>query len=99
MTYRLAIRTAAENDLADIRDWYESRKPGLGLEFLTEIDAAIARIVQEPLSYPQMHRDVRRALVPRFPYKLWFRVQPATVVVIACTHAVRGPAFLETRLS
>ena len=98
MIYDIAIRKAAEEDLGRIQGWYEAQRPSLGFEFTNQIDLALQRIAAEPLSYPPMHRDVRRALVHRFPYKLWFRVQQTAVVVVACTHGVRGPAFLGGRL-
>jgi len=98
VNYNVAIRKAAEEDLERIQDWYESRAHGLGTEFRDEIDIAILRIAKEPLSHLPMHQDIRRALVRRFPYKLWFRVRSSAVVVIACTHAVRGPGYLVSRL-
>ena len=70
MTYSIAIRKAAEDDLAQVRDWYDANRPGLGLEFLTEIDSVLERISLDPLNYPVMYRVIRRALVHRFPYKL-----------------------------
>jgi len=99
MKYELAIRKAAEDDLAQVRDWYDAQRPGLGSEFLIEVDAACARMVESPLAYPTMHRDVRRVLVRRFPYKLWFRIVNDTVVVLACTHAARGPTYTNRRLT
>ncbi len=34
MNFELIIRPEAEADIADAFDWYESRVPGLGSEFL-----------------------------------------------------------------
>jgi len=70
----------------------------LGIEFIAEIALAIERIAAEPYSYPELHKDVRRALVRRFPYKLWFRLTDSRVTVIACTHAARAPRYVTQRL-
>ena len=51
--------------------WYESRRPGLGEEFLQALTSTRARILEHPEAYPVLHRATRRALIPqRFPYGL-----------------------------
>lgn len=45
------LRRAAELDLAAAEDWYESQRQGLGGEFREAVDAAIARIADNPLAY------------------------------------------------
>lgn len=44
------------------------------------------------------YREVRRASVKRFPYILYFVVQPQQVILVACLHARRGPRALLDRL-
>ena len=85
------IRRAAELDLMRIEDWYEGRRPGLGHEFREAVDAAIARIGENPLAYPDRYRGARRALVRRFPYILWYRVLADFALVLACVHGKRDP--------
>ncbi len=67
MTYRLIIRPEAETELAEAFDWYERRLPGLGAEFLTAIDTAVASILGNPFQHPIIYRNVRRAPARRFP--------------------------------
>jgi hypothetical protein len=52
------------------RDWYEKRRPGVGVTFVTRVDEAIQSIAADPQVYQQIHRDVRRARLRRFPYGL-----------------------------
>lgn len=68
MTSAVSIRRAAARDIAEARAWYEAQQVGLSTEFLDELEAALARIGEGPLQFPQVHRDARRALVRRFPY-------------------------------
>ena len=42
MSRRLIIRLEAETDLTDSAEWYDSREPGLGLEFLLEVHSGFA---------------------------------------------------------
>lgn len=46
-----------------------------------------------------MHRDIRRAIVRRFPYLIWYRVIGETVIVLAFTYAGRDPKYVKTRLT
>jgi hypothetical protein len=41
---------------------------------------------------------VRRAIVPRFPYLLWYRVMNQNVTVLACTHVRQDPEKVIKRL-
>jgi toxin ParE1/3/4 len=51
--------------------------------------ANLALIERSPTAFPVVHRDVRRCLLGRFPYALYFRLLPNELRVIACTHLRR----------
>jgi toxin ParE1/3/4 len=98
LTLPVLIRRAAELDLMGIEDWYEARRPGLGHEFREAVDAAIVRIGENPLAYPDRYRGARRALVRRFPYIPWYRLHADFVLVLACVHGKRDPRAIRARL-
>ena len=91
------VRLAAETDIRDAALWYESRQPGLGSEFTLRIDALIERIAQYPLQFPEIESGVRRALLQRFPYAIYF-VVATSPVVIAVLHQRRHPDTWKPRL-
>ena len=68
MTFRLIIRPEAELDLAEGRDWYESRREGLGAEFLTAVDKVFNSIRATPEMYAPEYKSVRLVGLNRFPY-------------------------------
>lgn len=92
MSWQVRVRAAAENDLREARDWYERRRKGLGEEFLACAAAAIARIEERPEQFPEYYSGFRRALTPRFPYKVFFRVEGELVIVFRVLHAARSHA-------
>jgi plasmid stabilization system protein ParE len=71
--------------------WYETHRSGLGAEFHSEVSKVIDRLAETPLIYQIVHRDVRRAVVHRFPYPIWYRVRGEVVTVLACTHGRQVP--------
>ena len=58
-------------DLQEAYDWYESRRSGLGEEFLTSVDACVAGIRRRPEMYAVVHAGFRRAMLRRFPYAVF----------------------------
>lgn len=90
-------RRAAAADIARVYARYERERKGLGEEFLAELRATAARVVQLPSSFPIIHRQTRRAPVHRFPYRLFYRVIDETVVFVACFHVRRDPALWQRR--
>jgi plasmid stabilization system protein ParE len=95
---RLVIRPEAQADIRGARAWYEGERPGLGDEFLDELDRLLRRAKETPLQFPEVIRGVRRALLHRFPYALYFVVKPdGSVVVLTVVHQRRRPAVWKRR--
>jgi plasmid stabilization system protein ParE len=97
VTYRVIVRPLAERDIVDAKTWYDLRRPGLGSEFLDTLDELEERLEQTPLIYPVVYRGMRRAVLRRFPYLVYFIVRGQTVSVTACLHAARDPRLIESR--
>ncbi len=89
---------AARQDIADALTWYEEQLPGLGLEFLRCIDAVLDSVQRHPLMYPTVLAHYRRAVIRRFPYVLFYDVEPARIVVYAVFHCSQDPAKWKARL-
>jgi plasmid stabilization system protein ParE len=91
------VRPAAAADIDDAFVWYEAQRLGLGQEFLAAADALIDAIAEQPLRYPLVLRNTRRALLRRFPYAMYFRLYGDIVVVVACMHGRRNPRRWQVR--
>lgn len=89
--------SAASADLLAAHDWYEQRSPGLGKDFVRMVDAALAGIARHPELFPPIHRGLRRGLVRRFPYAIFYCIDPDAVRVIAVLHAKMDLHRLESR--
>ncbi|MFN0180717.1 MAG: type II toxin-antitoxin system RelE/ParE family toxin [Gemmatimonadales bacterium] len=85
------VRPLAEADVQAAFDWYEEQAEGLGHEFLRALDASYASIARWPESYPVVYRGVRRALLRRFPYLVYYRSIPQAIEVLACVHGKQHP--------
>ena len=95
--YRLVAEPRADLDVAAAYQWYESERPGLGRQFLDQLEAAYDRIAQDPVGYQDLESGIRRVLLRRFPYAVYFAVESDVVVVLAVLHVSRNPAEWQRR--
>ncbi len=89
----------AEQEMHDAFEWYEHQFKGLGDEFLFELNQAVIRIRQYPESCPVDKAGMRRVLLSRFPYGLWYVVKPDSITVYAVAHLHREPNYWIDRSS
>ncbi|MCX7111355.1 MAG: type II toxin-antitoxin system RelE/ParE family toxin [Proteobacteria bacterium] len=92
---RLLPEAKAEFDAA--ADWYEQQRRGLGLDFVTRIREVFKRLAVNPKLYAMVYRDVRQAIVTRFPYVVLYREEPGGILVISVFHTAQDPTPWKTR--
>ncbi len=87
----IVLREEAEADLQAAWSWYEARRAGLGDEMLLEVRAKLDAVAETPGLFAKIRGDVRRALVRRFPYSIFFVEESQRIVVLAVMHGARDP--------
>ena len=97
MTPRLVFRPEAEAELLDARAWYEGERVGLGAIFAAAVETTVTAILQDPLAYPRVKGDIRRAVVRRFLYAVYFRPIDDEIIVLAVMHGRRNPRHWRSR--
>jgi len=90
---------AARAELIDAQDWYENEVPGLGQRFRGAVDAVVGRMSANPRQFPVIYKNLRRALLRRFPYSLLFVLEAdESLTVVACFHGNRDPLHWQKRV-
>lgn len=97
MSLSIRLRREVEEDLEDAARWYEEQQRGLGNEFLDEVMRTLALVLQQPTMYPVVGREAHRALIRRFPFGVYYRVEASRVVVVAVMHGSRHPRHWKSR--
>ena len=97
MKYVLVFRPEVRDDIRDAYDWHESQQAGLGDDVIDCVDELLNRICMMPEAYAIVYRDVRRAVIKRFPYAIYYRVISSRVVVTAIFHGRRDPKLWRSR--
>lgn len=98
MTWAVRLTRAAVEDLREASDWYQREAPHVASTFRRAVREAHERIGNNPWQYPDVYRGVRRALIHRFPYGVFFRLQEERVQVIAIVHQARDPGVWKRRV-
>ena len=91
MSLKVYLRPEAETDIEEAAIWYEEQRQGLGQEFLDDVLSLCETISENPAIYPVVHRRTRRALIRRFPFGVYFRIEDKQVIVVAVIHGSRHP--------
>ena len=97
MKFKVFLRKEAEEDLKEAFDYYEDCREGLGADFLLCVEEALARLSKNPNLNRKVFKSVRRSLVKRFPYGLFYLVQGSNVSIISVLHARKNPSSWKKR--
>jgi plasmid stabilization system protein ParE len=88
-TIRLALR-----DIEQAAAYYRGQQVSLGEEFLSEIDAAIAAISAAPYQFEEFRPGMRRFLLDRFPYGVYYRMRGDDLIeIVVVKHHSRRPGL------
>ncbi len=97
MARRVIVQPQSDLDIQAAALWYEDQQSGLGLRFLAELDLVFERIEDNPLQFPRLEGEVRRALFRRFPYGVYFLPESDAIKVLAVLHLHRQPDVWKSR--
>jgi len=94
----ITIRKAAEQDIDDAYQWYETNKDGLGERFLEKLTESFGKIEEFPKLFPTVHRGMRRAFIRQFPYGIFYLEHEESISVMAVMHAKKNPVSWQERI-
>ena len=95
--YTIEFKPEVYDDIKVAYDWYESQRVGLGEDFLLTLEESYAKIVRMPKLYQLIYETVRRKLVRRFPYGVFFTLRGDKIIVIAVLHTKSNPVTWNER--
>jgi plasmid stabilization system protein ParE len=91
------LRAAAQHEANEAARWYEGQRPGLGADFVAELQRVFAVLSAHPDRYPVAAGDTRQAPLSRFPYCVYYPVGHNRLTVTAVFHTARDPSIWQSR--
>lgn len=98
MAFKLIIKPIVFADADDAVAYYERKSKGLGKRFYNNLLTSLEDIQQNPFTFSYIKKPVRRHLISKFPYKVYYLFSDETIYVIGISHAKRSNAFVKRRL-
>lgn len=90
MKYRIILSPGAKADFSSAVRWYQRADPDIAFQFTQETLRILHRIEQFPYSFPLKIGAIRRAVLNRFPFYIYFSLNIEVVSVIAIVHQRRA---------
>lgn|SRR5262245_35206344 len=80
----------AEQDVTEIRDFYEARRQGLGDKFVLEFQKSLTRIEQFPERYELYSRRIRLCPIKKFKAGIYYHVGDKFILIVRVIDLRRG---------
>jgi toxin ParE1/3/4 len=97
VTVRLEFRPEASADVAEAFSWYEAQEPGLGRAFEAALADTLVFVSSTPEGGRAVHRTLRRVLVRRFPFAVYYSLSPDLIEIRGVLHYSRHPRTWRRR--
>ena len=102
MTAHVQFHEAARDEFGAAARWYERARPGLGEEFRADVESYVELLAKGSLpgtpAFSEKNHEIRKVLLQRFPYAIYFELGEENCVVWAIAHGRRRPGYWQTRL-
>ena len=94
---RVRFHPLAQRELLRAARYYDTRRPGLGDEFLDEIHMVVGRITVSPEAIAPFDDALRARLLSRFPYALIYCMGSNAAIIVAVAHNSRRQGYWRRR--
>ncbi|RXK55517.1 type II toxin-antitoxin system RelE/ParE family toxin [Oleiharenicola lentus] len=90
---RIVLHPEADREFAEAALYYETKRPGLGADFILAVDEAVADLRDFPYRWRIIEDGVRRGLIRRFPYAFyyWEKLAGEELEILSISHSKRHP--------
>ena len=90
---KLNILEFAALEIADAKEYYNLQQSKLGERFKKDVQNAIDTILSFPQLYPEVSDSLRRCILHRFPYSIFYTIENDTIIILSVAHQRRKPYY------
>lgn len=98
MVFDIIIKPIVFLDAEEAIAYYESKSKGLGKRFYDNFLSSLREIKINPHHYSYIKNPVRKHIITKFPYKIYYIIENDKVIVLGVSHAKRSNAYIKSRL-
>jgi plasmid stabilization system protein ParE len=89
VSHSVRYTRAASAEVEAAISWYARPEIDQATSFIKDLERTEARLRSQPALYQQVEGEIRRAVLRRFPYSLFYVIERDEVLVLACMHQHR----------
>jgi plasmid stabilization system protein ParE len=93
--HTVRYKPAAAAEVTRAIGWYGQPEINQATAFIRELERTEAHLTTHPELYQRVEDEIRRAILRRFPYSLFYVIEQDQVIVLACMHQHRKPKTRE----
>ena len=95
---RLEFHPEAEVEFIEAAAYYERQVSGLGQRFGADVRRALDVLLAHPVSGVAVDDDLRKYVLPRFPFSIIYSLSTDVVRVEVLAHQSRRPGYWRSRV-
>lgn len=88
----------AEAELIEAASFHASRDLAVRDAFLATIHEHVCAMASSPLRFPFAGGQIRRCVVHKYPFVIFFKNHPDHIRILAIAHTSRHPAYWRRRI-
>ena len=97
-SFSIELSDEAEVDFDKSYEFYYEDSSKVAETFFYRINLCFEDIKQNPKSFPIAHKDLRKYVVKKFPFVIYYRILDKVIQVIAIFHTSRNPEIWKERI-
>ena len=96
--YSIELSEEAEIDFDKSYEYYSEDSPKVADAFFKRVNLSLENIKQNPFSYPEVYKEIRKYVVKKFPFVIYYLIEDYSIKVIALFHTSRNPEIWNERI-
>ena len=91
MTIKISKKAFLE--IEDAKEYYNLQKENLGDTFKSDLKSSINKIQTFPDLYPNITGTMKRCILHRFPYSIFYALKKDIILILSVAHQHRKPFY------
>ncbi|MDP2114910.1 MAG: type II toxin-antitoxin system RelE/ParE family toxin [Bacteroidota bacterium] len=96
--FSIEISDEAEIDFDKSYEYYFEDSPKVADAFFRRINVSFENIKQNPFTFPVAYKNIRKYVMKKFPFVIYYQIVNSIIKVIAIFHTSRNPEIWNERI-
>lgn len=90
---KIILSEQAKFEIEDSEEYYNLQQENLGNTFKSDLKDSIRNIEKFPNLYPNINEKIKRSVLHRFPFSIYYTVKTDYILILSVAHQHRKPYY------